>query len=175
MGRDVIEKRPMIIAVCGVKNSGKTTLLVKLVEELTRRKIKTAVIKHDGHDFISDVPGTDSYRFHQAGAYGTAVFSDYRISVHKEGCGEQEQELIRQFPEAEVILMEGLKNSSYPKMEVIRKEISHDPVSNPAGRFLIVTDWGPEEYAESTAGFEEIDLILEKMIDMGEKDGTDTF
>ncbi len=71
-----------IIAVCGVKNSGKTTLLEKLVKELSKRGVKTAVIKHDGHDFACDIEGTDSYRLFEAGAYGTAVFYDSRILVH---------------------------------------------------------------------------------------------
>ena len=65
-----------VCAVCGVKNTGKTTLIEKLIREYAARGVRTAVIKHDGHDFICDVPGTDSSRFYEAGAYGTAVFSD---------------------------------------------------------------------------------------------------
>ena len=83
------ELKQRIIAVCGVKNSGKTTLLVKLVKNLTERGVKTAVIKHDGHDFSCDVEGTDSYRMKESGAYGTAVFSEQRIFIHKSGTGEK--------------------------------------------------------------------------------------
>lgn len=170
MGSSAIESvgekgRQKIIAVCGVKNSGKTTLIEKLVVELSHRKIKTAVIKHDGHDFECDVPGTDSYRFQKAGAYGTAVFSKHRMFVQKEGCGETEQELIRQFPEAEIIFLEGMKDSSYPKIEVIRKEISDQPVSNPEGRFLIVTDWEEGTFAENTAGLGDIERIIDRIIE----------
>lgn len=149
-----------IVAVCGVKNSGKTTLLEKLVKELTKRGLKVAVIKHDGHDFTCDKPGTDSYRFGEAGAYGTAVFSDYRSFVHKKGTGEREEELIRLFPEADIIFLEGMKDSRYPKIEVIRDGVSVRPVSDPRGRFLIVTDRDPKEYQEETAGLEEIDRII---------------
>lgn len=165
MGGSVIEdgnakNRQKIIAVCGVKNSGKTTLIEKLLTELSRKGIKAAVIKHDGHDFSCDVPGTDSYRFQKAGAYGTAVFSKYRMFVQKEGCGETEQELIRQFPEAEIILLEGMKDSAYPKIEVIRKVISDRPVSNPQGRFLIVTDWEEGKFAERSVGLEDVEEIV---------------
>ena len=62
-----------IVAVCGVKNSGKTTLLAGLVEELVARGKKVAVIKHDGHDFSCDIPGTDSDRLKKAGAYGLSL------------------------------------------------------------------------------------------------------
>lgn len=159
------EGRQKIIAVCGVKNSGKTTFLEKLVRALAVRGIKTAVIKHDGHDFECDIAGTDSYRMKEAGAYGTAVFSENRIFVHKTGTGERETELISLFPEADIIFLEGMKDSTYPKIEVIRKSISEKPVSNPQGRFLIVTDWEPERYDEATMGLEQTEEIAEMLSD----------
>lgn len=158
------KKRQRIVAVCGVKNSGKTRLLSGLVEELTKQGMKVAVIKHDGHDFTCDAVGTDSYRLKEAGAYGTAVFSDFRIFVHKTGCKENEKGLIEMFPEADIIFLEGMKESSYPKIEVIREGVSRVPVSNPKGRFLIVTDIDRAEYEEETAGFEEIQRIIEKIL-----------
>ena len=54
-------KRPAVLAISGVHNSGKTTLLEKLLPVLRSRGLKVGVIKHDGHDFTPDVPGTDSY------------------------------------------------------------------------------------------------------------------
>ena len=68
-------KRPAVLAVSGVHNSGKTTLLEKLLPVLRSRGLKVGVIKHDGHDFTPDVPGTDSYRLREAGAEGVAVYS----------------------------------------------------------------------------------------------------
>ena len=150
----------MIVVVCGVKNSGKTTLLTKLVKKLAEHGKKVAVIKHDGHDFECDIPGTDSYRLSRAGAYGTAVFSKNRIFIHKEKGSETEENLIKMFPEADIIFIEGLKASAYPKIEVIRKEISDQPSSNPEGRFLIVTDWESTKFNEETKRFEDIDGIL---------------
>ena len=67
-------KRPAVLAVSGVHNSGKTTLLEKLLPVLRSRGLKVGVIKHDGHDFTPDVPGTDSYRLREAGAEGVAVY-----------------------------------------------------------------------------------------------------
>lgn len=114
--RHLTEKaHPFVFAISGYKNSGKTTLVTRLIPELTKRGYKVAVIKHDGHDFESDVPGTDSYRHQKAGAYGTAVFSQNRFLVTKACQGITERELFAAFPEADIILIEGLKNSSYPK------------------------------------------------------------
>lgn len=153
-----------VIAVCGVKNSGKTTLLAGLIKELGARGKKTAVIKHDGHDFSCDIPGTDSYLLKEAGAYGTAVFSDSRVFIHKTGTGEGEKELMGMFPEADIIFIEGMKDKGFPKIEVIREGISTQPVSNPEGRFLLVTDRDPGDYQEETAGFEEIGRIVDRIL-----------
>ena len=97
------------------KNSGKTTLITKLIPELTKKGYRVATIKHDGHDFESDVPGTDSYRHQKAGAYGTAVFSGNRLMITKETTEADEKCLMQAFPEADIILLEGLKHSDYPK------------------------------------------------------------
>ncbi len=118
MGVSAVRK-PFVFAVSGYKNSGKTTLLTQLIPELTRRGYRVAVIKHDGHDFTPDVPGTDSCRHREAGAYGTAVFSDHRFMVTKDldaSCTQMDETMLMElFPEADIILIEGLKHSSYPK------------------------------------------------------------
>ena len=164
MDRAIVNKQKVIV-VCGVKNSGKTTLLTRIVAELTKQGLKIAVIKRDGHDFICDIPETDSYRIKEAGAYGTAVFSNSRIFIHKTGTQEDEKDLISIFPEADIIFIEGLKESTYPKIEVIRAAVSDSPVSNPAGRFMIVTDRNAEEFDEPVADFNDIAEILLKIME----------
>ena len=111
-----------VLAVCGVKNSGKTTLLTKITAQLTKEGIKIAVIKHDGHSFQADRPGTDSFRHKEAGAFGTAVFCSGRFSIVKDTEKPvTETELFSFFPEADLILLEGFKHSSYAKIEVVRR------------------------------------------------------
>lgn len=156
--------KPLIVAVCGTKNSGKTTLITRLVPELTGAGYKVAVIKHDGHDFSCDVPGTDSYKFSQTGAYGVAVFSEHRMMVHKTGTGEDEKDLIRLFPEADIILLEGFKDHPYPKIEIVRKGINDRPVSNPENRIMIVTDHPAEMFDERVMGLDDIKGIAEGIL-----------
>ena len=150
-----------VIVICGIKNSGKTTLTGKLVKELSGRGLRVAVIKHDGHDFTCDVPGTDTYHFTESGACGVACFSKNRAFIHRIGMGDSYTDLIAQFPEADLILIEGAKDSTYPKIEVIRKAISDQPASNPEGRFLIATDWPEGTFDEPTAGLDEIKQIAD--------------
>ena len=114
-----VVKQPFVFAISGYKNSGKTNLTGRVIPELKRRGYRVAVIKHDGHDFVGDVPGTDSFRHREAGACGCAVFSKKRIMITRELEPEDklpdEQMLFKAFPWADIILLEGLKNSSYPK------------------------------------------------------------
>ena len=81
-------ERKRIFAISGVKNSGKTTLICKLLEIFKEKGLKVAVLKHDGHDFEPDVPGTDTYRQIQAGAYGTASFFGGEIYAGKAAASE---------------------------------------------------------------------------------------
>lgn len=142
-----MSERPYLFAVSGVKNSGKTTLITKLLPVLCERGIKTAVIKHDGHEFEADVPGTDTWAHQQAGAYGTAVFSDTKFMLVKQQ-HMTEQELWRFFPEADLILLEGFKYSTYPKIEVVRQGISERCVCAKEYVAAVVSDFIPKGCGE---------------------------
>jgi molybdopterin-guanine dinucleotide biosynthesis protein B len=167
-------KGPVFSAICGVKNSGKTTLTEGIIRTLTARGLRTAVIKHDGHEFECDIAGTDSSRFVEAGAFGAAVFSRGQIFVRKTGKYPDTQdtfaalrllrELTGAFPEADVILAEGLKGLPVPKIEVIRSAISQKPVSNPEGRFLVVSDLSEAEIGEKTLSFEDLESIADEIL-----------
>ena len=135
-----IVKKPVIAAVSGVKNSGKTTVLGHLVKALKERNYLVAVIKHDGHEFEPDVEGTDTWKLRRAGAYGTAIFSKGCWMVIKEEPRMDEKKLAELFPEADFILLEGFKYSVYPKFEIVRKGNSEKPVCDPDTLLALVTD-----------------------------------
>lgn len=127
LAQEIELKRPAVLAVSGLHNSGKTTLLEKLLPALRSRGLKVGIIKHDGHDFTPDVPGTDSYRLREAGADGVAVYSGQRYLL-TEMFRLTEQDLLALFERHgyDLVLLEGFKDSGWPKIEVVRKEI---PVS----------------------------------------------
>ena len=131
--------RPIFIAISGIKNSGKTTLIAGVLPLLSRCGLRVAVIKHDGHSFEPDVPGTDSYIARHAGAYGTAVFSGRLFQIVKEASTE-EQSLALAFPEADLVLLEGFKHSAYPKIELVRRGNSEKPVGLPETLLAVATD-----------------------------------
>lgn len=140
--RRLMGRKQPVLAVSGRKNTGKTWLLEMLVEQLSAAGIRAAVIKHDGHEFEADVPGTDSYRMKKAGAIGTVVYSSSQFSLVKDRPGLEAEDFLKCFPEADVILLEGQKYSSYPKIEVLRHVVSSEPVCCPETVLAYVSD-GP--------------------------------
>lgn len=114
-----------IFGITGWKNSGKTTLAVKLVTELTRRGWKVSTIKHAHHDFDIDKEGTDSYRHRKAGAGEVAIVSDQRWALMHELAGEREPKLadiITRLAPCDLVLVEGYKREGHKKIETRRLE-----------------------------------------------------
>ncbi len=164
-------KKQRIFAVSGVKNSGKTTLITELISIFKKRNFTVSVIKHDGHDFEPDVPGTDSYKFREAGAEGAAVFSDNKMMIIKEQAGLSETAFIKAFPESDIIILEGFKYSQYFKIEVIRRVNSACPVCSPEKLLAIVTDYQrtelPEEYKDiKLYRFGEAEKLAERLCEI---------
>lgn len=114
LAQEIELKRPAVLAVSGLHNSGKTTLLEKLLPALRSRGLKVGIIKHDGHDFTPDVPGTDSYRLREAGADGVAVYSGQRYLL-TEMFRLTEQDLLALFERHgyDLVLLEGFKDSGW--------------------------------------------------------------
>lgn len=131
---------PPVFAVCGVKNSGKTTLLENLIGVLSGRGLKVAAIKHDGHDFEPDVPGVDSHRLRKAGARGVAVFSANKVMLIEERPTPPLEELVERFATYDLVLLEGGKHTTLPKLEIVRAAVSCAPICDPATLIALCTD-----------------------------------
>ncbi|MEW9077903.1 molybdopterin-guanine dinucleotide biosynthesis protein B [Terrisporobacter glycolicus] len=156
--------RPFLMAISGCKNSGKTTLITKLIPKFCEKGYKVATIKHDGHDFQGDVVGTDTYKHKNAGAYGTAIFSKNKFMVIKEDKFIDETYFIKLFPEADIIFLEGFKASDYPKLEIVRKGNSNRPICNEKNLIGILSDINVIEGNNNIIDLNNIDIIVEKIL-----------
>lgn len=108
--------KPFVFAVCGYKNTGKTTLSVKLISALKAKGYRVASIKHDGHDFEADTRGTDSYRHREAGADQTIVFSENKMMMV---CRPLSVEtMIAMCADHDFILLEGFKKVRIPNLKL---------------------------------------------------------
>lgn len=130
---------PLVFCVSGIKDSGKTGLIIRLINEFIGENYSVAVIKHDGHEYEMDHKGTDTYRFREAGAVISTIFSDTHYSVN---CSRSEtvEELIGLCEKVDVIILEGMKHSPYPKVEVVRGARSQSCVCDPDTLICVATD-----------------------------------
>ena len=131
--------KPSIVCISGVKNSGKTTLITKIIKTLRSEGYRIAVIKHDGHNFEIDLPNTDTYEHQVAGSDPTIIYSDNKWAMISREKIEIE-DLIMKIPNVDLIIIEGLKNSHYPKIEVVRKINGLKSVCDPKYLLAIACD-----------------------------------
>jgi len=122
-----MNKQRIVSFVAASSNSGKTTLIEKLVPILKARGMRVAVIKHAPKGFDLDKPGKDSWRFQQAGADVVALVGPGSMAVMTSlGHEPTEAELQLAAAGADIVLCEGFKSISSNKVEVFRSGISGD-------------------------------------------------
>jgi molybdopterin-guanine dinucleotide biosynthesis protein B len=139
---------PRLISIVGKKNSGKTTLLIALTRELIRRGLRVMTIKHGAHPMEIDQQGRDTWKhMHEGGAERTVMETpNLRVLLAKPAEPMGPRELAERFlPEADLVVVEGFKESDLPKVEVFRRSVHAGPIYQPgapgAEHFVaVVTD-----------------------------------
>ncbi len=113
---------PAVFGIVGWKNSGKTTLVEALVSNLTARGLRVSTVKHAHHAFDIDHEGKDSFRHRQAGASQVIISSRFRWAMVSENGPHAEptlDELITHLAPCDIVLVEGFKSGTHPRIEVI--------------------------------------------------------
>lgn len=129
-----------IVSIVGKSNTGKTTLLEKIIAELTRRGYRVATIKHNRHGFNIDHEGKDSFRHKKAGAVMTVISSPQQLALIREVDHDYSFDEIRDafINDVDIILTEGFKVNNYPKIEVFRSQLSRRPFCGKEDNLLAV-------------------------------------
>jgi len=112
-----------VFGIVGLKNSGKTYLVKKIISKLVSLNLKIASIKHAHHDFEIDQPNTDSYMHRQAGSEQVIISSSKRWAKIIELKNAKEKnltELINELDKPDIIIVEGYKNENHLKIEIIK-------------------------------------------------------
>lgn len=114
---------PPLIGVVGYPGSGKTTLMVRLIDCLASRGYRVGTIKHDSQGGRMDHPGKDSFRHKAAGAATSIISSPQQIAMVTDVAQEQTPEdLLPLLVGMDIVLAEGYKRARLPKIEVYRPE-----------------------------------------------------
>jgi len=132
---------PIIVSFAGTSNSGKTTLIEKLVPELVRRGYRVASAKHSVHKTTMDEQGKDSWRHLEAGSEATVLVSPDNMFLSERIKPDITlDEVVRRLGEDyDIIIAEGFKRDKAPKIEVHRKEAG-PPLKNLENLIAIASD-----------------------------------
>ena len=132
------------LSFVGRSNTGKTTVIERIIPILCERGLKVAVIKHHPHDFDIDIPGKDTYRYKQAGATMSILASPGKVAVVEDTAKELalEEIITRYVRDVDLLLIEGFKKAKIPKIEVFQgKEGTDVPVcAGDINLIAIITD-----------------------------------
>ena len=112
-----------VFGVVGWKNNGKTTLVERLISQLTSMGYKVSSVKHAHHNVDIDEPGRDSYRHRAAGAKQTLLATQHRWALmreHREQDTPKLEQLLPLFEPCDLVIVEGYKGAVHPKLEIVR-------------------------------------------------------
>jgi len=132
---------PILLIMAKASGTGKTTIMEKLIAELTLRGFRVGAVKHASRQMDIDRPGKDSWRFTKAGAGAVAVITNNQYAlIQKTGERSLLTEITGLFREVDIILVEGFKHEKLPKIEIIRAEMGSEITAPPEEMVAVVTD-----------------------------------
>lgn len=160
---------PVISIVANASNLGKTTILCKIIKELKDRDYKVATIKHHHKDNIEiDKPGKDSWKHAESGTDIVVVSSPTKIAkIEKTEKEYTLDEITRTIENVDIIITEGYKKENKSKIEILRKGLSEEIISNRDELLVVIADFKikdniPQFNFEETK--EIVDFIEERFL-----------
>lgn len=157
-----------IVSVVGKSNSGKTTLIEKMIEKLVERGYRVATIKHNLHGFDIDHEGKDSWRHKKAGARMTLLASPGKVAIIEDtgadlSMGDLRDRYIR---DVDIILAEGYKGNPYPKIEVFRSVMERELLSTKDDNLFAVASDTPIDTGVNLFDINDIEGIVDLVEDL---------
>ena len=113
-----------VIGIVGWKDVGKTFVVTEIIKLLVQKGYKVGSIKHAHHDFDIDKPGTDSFKHRKSGSSEVIISSSKRWAKIIENKNNKEKnlnDLLKEFNDVDVAIVEGFKKENHPKIEIISK------------------------------------------------------
>jgi molybdopterin-guanine dinucleotide biosynthesis protein B len=120
-----------VIGVIGYSNTGKTTLIEKLIPLFAARGLRVSALKHAHHGFDVDRPGKDSYRYREAGAGQVLIATTQRWALLTETPNDSAplEVLLAQLAPCDLVIVEGFRSEGHiPRIEVRRRTNTEPPL-----------------------------------------------
>ena len=157
-----------VIGIAGWSGAGKTTLLAKLIPRLVARGVRVSTVKHAHHGFDVDQPGKDSHTHRVAGASEVLVSSARRWALVHELRGAAEPslaQLLAKLAPADLVIVEGFKHGSHPKLEVYRAAVGK-PLLYPDDPHIValVSDAPVPAARVPVVALDDVDAVADLML-----------
>jgi len=152
---------PQIICIVGRSQTGKTTLIEKLIPVLMRRGYRIGTIKHSHHVFDFDKTGKDSWRHKDAGAETVVIASPGKIAMVKNEHQGTLESLQNYFDDLDLVITEGYKKARKPKIEVVRAARHHQALLLDDPHLVAVVTDVDLELNVPVFGLEDIDPLAD--------------
>ncbi len=155
-----------LLGFAAYSGTGKTTLLEQLIPILRRQGLRIGLVKHSHHKFEVDKPGKDSYRLRMAGAEQVLLASQYRLALMIEKQRESEprlDEILHHLDQdaLDLILVEGFRHVSFPKIELHRPELNKPLLCSKDDSIIAIAHDAP---LKEDVGLPRLDLNVPKEI-----------
>ena len=122
---DITQKKnmfhPFEFAFCGYSNSGKSTLIQKLIQSMSAQ-FDIAYLKHDAHRFNFDKKGKDTFNAYEAGARQVFINDPSHIGLQRKHQEINWFDYRNLFKNEDILFVEGYKQSDLPKIVVLDSE-----------------------------------------------------
>jgi molybdopterin-guanine dinucleotide biosynthesis protein B len=156
-----------VIGIAGWSGAGKTTLLAKLIPCLVARGVRVSTVKHAHHCFDVDQPGKESHTHRMAGANEVLVSSATRWALVHELRGAAEPSLaglLAKLAPVDLVIVEGFKRGSHPKLEVHRAALGKPPLHPGDPHIVAVVSDAPAAARVPVVKLDDIDAIADLVL-----------
>ena len=152
---------PQVICIVGRSQSGKTTLIEKLIPVLKNKGYRIGTIKHSHHIFDFDKSGKDSWRHKDAGAETVIIASPGKIAMVKNDHQGTLDSLVDYFDDLDLVITEGYKGALKPKIEVVRAARHGDALLKKDDNLIAVVTDADLDIDLPLFGLEDIDNLAD--------------
>jgi molybdopterin-guanine dinucleotide biosynthesis protein MobB len=165
------ERAVPVIGFVGPSGVGKTSLVERLVAELTRRGLSVGAVKHSSHGFLADRPGKDSHRLYESGADAVALISREQIATFtrvERGAGEEVSlaEALTTLPgNLDLVLAEGFSWEPIPRVVLLCDDEEPAPAHVESGEVLDVVSVPDPPFGERPEYPEALIEMLTHMLE----------
>jgi molybdopterin-guanine dinucleotide biosynthesis protein B len=162
----MISKKIPVLSFVGRANTGKTTLIEKLITVFKIKGLKIAVIKHHHRDFEIDIPGKDTYRLKKSGACAVIISSPEKIALVQDTKNDLTiNEIISKYKiDADVIFTEGYKKAGMPKIEVYQERDGAPPICIDDKNLIAIVSDSPIQTHAPVFSRDDIEGIIDFLL-----------